>query len=112
MVGESDTTNSYRVEVSGWDAAENFFVGKTTLEWAGNGRKEVTLHCPLRQGAIVFVRLLQPISEANSFPIAYQAIRVHPNDASGRTRVTIEQLRPRPAIRSTSLLHEKRIHVA
>ena len=37
MNSDSDVTvngeDTYRVEVSGWDAKENFFVEKTTLEW-------------------------------------------------------------------------------
>jgi hypothetical protein len=31
--------DTYRVEVSGWDAKENFFVEKTTLEWKPEGQE-------------------------------------------------------------------------
>jgi hypothetical protein len=29
----ANRVNSYRVKVSGWDAKENFFVEKTSLDW-------------------------------------------------------------------------------
>jgi len=94
-------TNGYRVEVSGWDAKENFFVEKTHLDWEGEGRKEIALRNCLREGAVIFVRLLQPLSGTNNFPIAYQAISVGTKDNGGRVRVGLERLRPRAAYKDT-----------
>lgn len=92
----TDQANSYRVEVSGWDASENFFVEKTMLNWGRDERKEVHLRSVLREGSVVFVRLLQPIASGNNFPVAYQAQRIGPRNADGHARVYLAQLRPRP----------------
>jgi hypothetical protein len=103
----------YRVEVSGWDSGENFFVEKTMLEWILEEKKEVSLRTPLREGCVVFVRLLQPLANGNNFPIAYQAIRVNAKDPSGNMRVRLAQLRPRTTFRETArLLDEAPTRVA
>lgn len=86
---------NYRVEVSGWDARENFFVEKTLLAWDKAGKKEITLQAGLRKGCVVFVRLLQTVSIGSNFPVAYQAIEIYRKDPAGRWRVNLEQLRPR-----------------
>jgi hypothetical protein len=93
---------TYRVEVSGWDFSENFFVEKTGLEWNGKEKKEIMLSSILREGCVVFVRLLRSVENSNldAFPIAYQAAKVLPADSAGRTRVYLEQLRPREAFRT------------
>ena len=97
-----DQNSSYRVEVSGWDAMENFFVEKTTLDWGREENKEISLRSPLRQGSVVFVRLLQPLANSNSFPIAYQAVDVASNDSTGTMRIHLAQLRPRVPYRETA----------
>ena len=92
----TEQSNSYRVEVSGWDASENFFVEKTMLNWGRDEKKEIHLRSALREGSVVFVRLLPPIANGNNFPIAYQAQRIGPRNADGHARVHLAQLRPRP----------------
>ncbi len=87
---------AYRVEVSGWDASENFFVEKTALNWCDDTSKQVLLRNSVREGAIVFIRLNQSATE-QIFPIAYRAQNISPRDASGLSRVSLVQLRPRPA---------------
>jgi hypothetical protein len=96
MEFRADGSNSYRVEVSGWDASESFFVEKTMLNWGRDEKKEVHLRSVLREGSFVFVRLLQPITNGNNFPVAYQAQRIGPRDPEGHSRVHLAQLRPRP----------------
>ncbi len=94
----SSDESGYRVEVSGWDASENFFVEKTTLNWRDDASKQVLLRSALREGAIVFIRLNQSATE-QIFPIAYRAEKIGPRDARGFSRVSLVQLRPRPAPR-------------
>ena len=89
--------SSYRVEVSGWDSSENFFVEKTALTWTQNGEKQLTLKSDLREGCVIFVRLLQSTSMVNNIPVAYQVAGVAPEGANGRIRVSMVQLRPRSA---------------
>jgi hypothetical protein len=97
----SDLAGGYRVEVSGWDAKENFFVEKTLLDWEGEGKKEIALRNALKEGAVIFVRLLQTVATTNNFPIAYQAISVGERDSGGRLRIGLERLRPRAADKDT-----------
>lgn len=113
MEFERDGTNSYRVEVSGWDAKENFFVEKTVLDWKGEGKKRIVLRSSLREGCIVFVRLLQPMANGSNFPIAYQAAEVGLKDDGGRADVCLERLRPREAaVEGMPLVGERAIQVA
>jgi hypothetical protein len=87
--------DSYRVEVSGWDRSENFFVEKTILDWRNAEKKEVSLRVELKEGSVVFVRLLQTSAIGNHFPIAYQAKKVSAKDADGRFSIQVDRLRPR-----------------
>jgi len=100
----AEQPNSYRVEVSGWDSSENFFVEKTMLNWERDERKEIQLRSAIREGSVVFVRLLQPLASGNSFPIAYQAERIGPRNEEGRARVHLTQLRPRPTYKQSPTL--------
>jgi hypothetical protein len=61
MNSDMSYQDSYRVEVSGWDAKESFFIEKTALEWTPEDKKAIMLRAPIRTGSIVFVRLLQPM---------------------------------------------------
>jgi hypothetical protein len=93
--------DSYRVEVSGWDAKENFFVEKTVLEWKPEDEKAILLRAAICPGCIVFVRLLQPVATGDSLPIAYEALTSAVRDESGAARVSLERLRPRASYRET-----------
>lgn len=102
----TDVENSYRVEVSGWDAAENFFVERTVLDWPTDEIKQVLLRSPLRQGSVIFMRLLQPLNDGHNFPLAYQAVQVTPKDPHGQVCVRLAQLHPRATHRELALLEE------
>lgn len=69
------SATTYRVETSGWDVDENFFVEKTELEWTED-EKTIHLQRPIRKGTLVFVRLMGINTQENEFPIAYQAASV------------------------------------
>jgi hypothetical protein len=62
-----------RVEVSGWDEDEIFFVEKSELSWDDFAGKHISLKHMLAEGALVFIRTLQPASLQRSFPVAYEA---------------------------------------
>lgn len=85
---------SHFVEVSGWDVSEKFFVEQAALEWDVDGGERIALRSRVREGVVVFVRLIQPVVDA-AYPMAYQATRVGPADAQGFRQVTMVQLRPR-----------------
>jgi hypothetical protein len=92
--------SSYRVEVSGWDARENFFVEKTSLDWREREGKTVALHNQVRLDSVLFVRLLRPLGGGADFPVPYRAVRVkdRSTDASC-TDVGLEQMQPRRTTR-------------
>jgi hypothetical protein len=66
------TATSYRVEVSGWDSEQNFFVEKSELEWSEEAGKHLNLSHALRDRALLFVRLIHPTSIEGSHPVPYQ----------------------------------------
>jgi hypothetical protein len=66
---------SYRVETSGWDLDENFFVEKTDLDWTDE-EKTIRLQHAVRKGTVVFVRLMGLDDQEYSIPVAYQAASV------------------------------------
>jgi hypothetical protein len=84
----------YFVEVSGWDDSEKFFVEKAPLDWDPEGGERISLRSKIREGVVVFVRLMQSVADV-AYPMAYQATRVGPRDANGLRRVNVVQLRPR-----------------
>ena len=98
---EMATINSYRVEVSGWDSSNAFFVEKTTLDWSGADQKEINLRSTLQEDAVVFVRLLQQVGKVDSVPIAYRASAVKTGE-NGRTIVQLARLHPRTPFKETA----------
>jgi hypothetical protein len=108
----ADQSNSYRVEVSGWDASESFFVEKTMLDWGRDEKKEIHLRSVLREGSVVFVRLLHPLASGNSFPVAYQAQRIGPRNPEGHSPVHLAQLRPRPLYKQSPEILVDSVRVA
>ena len=88
------TTN--RIEVSGWDLNENFFVQKTDLAWSEEEGKTVYVCHAVRDGAVVFVRPIHPTAAGHTFPIAYQVEHVGPAKESGMWELRLVQLHPRP----------------
>ena len=87
-------TNFYPVEVSGWDASESYFVEKSELEWEEDAGKQVILHRMLREGAHIFVRLIQSSSSERSHPVPYEA-HYTSSTPDGRWQFQLLPLRPR-----------------
>ena len=86
----------YRVEVSGWDTAQSFFVEKADLEWSCGSQKRLTLRREVRQDAILFVRLFQPVSPDRSDPVPYAVERV--GRISGEEwQLQLKHVEPRPS---------------
>ncbi len=63
----------YRVEVSGWDQNQAFFVEKSDLEWNEDSEKLVVLRNAVPDRAVVFLRLLQSLRADRSHPVPYEA---------------------------------------
>ena len=97
-----DMEKGYPVEVSGWDADENFFVEKTVIEWKEGGIKTTSLHCAIRVGCVLFIRLLQTTPIGNNFPIPYEAASVAESGANSARQISLVQLQPRVSSRGES----------
>ncbi|MFZ1972495.1 MAG: hypothetical protein WAU89_06595 [Candidatus Acidiferrales bacterium] len=102
LIGATGSSSSYRVEVSGWDDAESFFVEKTTLDWSETGGKTIGLRSPVRLESVLFVRLIQPLGGGTGFPVPYRAVKISANYLNERLTVKVEQLQPRMAFRETA----------
>jgi hypothetical protein len=63
---------SHRVEISGWDMDELFFVENADLEWREDADKRIKLRRPLRKGTIIFVRQLHSSTPKRVYPLAYE----------------------------------------
>ncbi len=85
----------YQVEVSGWNLVSNFFVERTELIWSQNGEKKVRLRHVLPDEAIIFVRLLIPVSTGSSGPVAYRVKSMQPMDRNGQCELLLTQILPR-----------------
>ena len=95
-------SNGYRVEVSGWDAEERFFVEKSTLVWSEKTGKRVALQAVVQAGSVLFVRLTQPMGGGSGFPVPYRAVECEfRNGGPGRV-LMLEQLQPRMTVRETA----------
>jgi hypothetical protein len=95
-------SNSYRVEVSGWDDKENFFVEKAMLDWSETDGKTIVLGSAVRLESVLFVRLIRPLGGGTGFPVPYRAVRISSNYLNARLTVKVEQLQPRMAFRETA----------
>ena len=92
-------SNGYRVEVSGWDADEKFFVQKSTLVWSERNGKTVALQAAVRVGSVLFVRLIKPLGGGSGFPVPYRAAQCEFNHGATGGVLTLEQLQPRMGLR-------------
>jgi hypothetical protein len=96
LTTECPVTNIYRVEISGWDDNKAFFVENSELEWTEESGKQVTLSRGLAHSSVIFLRLLQPISNDRSHPVAYEAVLVAQTD-EGLRRFRPQPVSSRPA---------------
>lgn len=89
---------AYRVEISGWDSSQTFFVDHCELEWSEKSGKLVTTWRSLRPGTMVFVRLLHPTSAEQPFPVAYRIEPVGLNNKDRANRFRLTQVDPRASL--------------
>jgi hypothetical protein len=85
---------TYAIETSGWDANEDFFVEKTSLEWNTSERK-IRLQHPVKVGTILFIRLSGIAPLGDSCPVAHQAMGVEYAPETQSYLVHLTQVLPR-----------------
>ena len=84
----------YRVEVSGWDLNEQFFVERAALQWGQGEYRTVLIRQRVRQGALVFIRLLEGVAPSRSFPVAYRARQVIERENGALYEMRLSQVWP------------------
>jgi len=89
-----DQISMYRVEVSGWDLNEKFFVERTALQWGQGESKTVLLRQRVRQGTLVFIRLVEKAVPSRTFPVAYRARQVIERENGALYELTLNQVWP------------------
>lgn len=87
--------NTYNVEVSGWTANDDFFVVKTIMQCQADYSKQLFLRQPLRNGSVIFVRWVDPITGNNCFPVAYQIVNIRESNQRGLSRIDLQQIYPK-----------------
>jgi hypothetical protein len=97
VMDSQSSISDYRVEVSGWDVGESFFVEKATLELSLDGARSIHLRHPLRAGSMVFLRLIDSRVGFPALPVAYQVLEVSAAENEDLTRVTLRRLGHRRA---------------
>jgi hypothetical protein len=88
-------SSQYRVEVSGWDVAESFFVEKATLELSQQGDRIVHLRRPVREGLLLFLRLIDSRLSFPALPVAYRIVHVDSVPNQLECRVALRKLQHR-----------------
>lgn len=74
METRTENATSHRVEVSGWNVQENFFVEKTMLDRSVRAADKIERHARVAPPAVVFVRLVDRVGGSDGFPIPYHAV--------------------------------------
>jgi hypothetical protein len=87
-------SEGYRVEVSGWDENQSFFVEKSDLGWDDFAGKHISLQRMLPDGAMVFVRALQTQSLGQSPPSVYK-VEFIGCDPDGHHQFRLNAVQPR-----------------
>jgi hypothetical protein len=95
-------TSMYRVEVSGWDKNQAFFVEKSELQWSAESGKQVALSHAVPDGAVVFLRLVPCLSTDRSHPVAYETEFVE-TTPEGKHQFRLHPVSPRIAERGGSI---------
>jgi hypothetical protein len=91
----------YRVEVSGWDEEQVFFVEKSQIAWDEFAGNHVSLRRMLSDGAIIFVRILVPTASRQAPPIPYK-VEFIGCDSHGLRQFRLNAVQPRYSPHSTT----------
>ena len=86
--------NTYRVEVSGWDQNQAFFVEKSKLQSREASGTYIELISAIPDGAVVFLRALPSLSVHRSDPVGYRTEFVE-TTPEGRHQFRLHAVYPR-----------------
>ena len=92
----ADQDSAMRVEISGWDLSEQFFVERGILRSEEEvEQKKLTIHRQVRVGGLVFLRLLDNTQPGMAFPVAYRVRELRPEESPGAFEIYLRQMWPR-----------------
>ena len=94
MTDPTQSGRVYKVEISGWDAEEKFFVEQTQLEWNELNEKKVVMRNRVTRGAMVFLRLAESVNTPSSLAVAFRAGQIQAGALLDTLQVQLEQLWP------------------
>ena len=105
------TPSTHAAEISGWDADGHFFVETTELDAAHSGDISAILHRCIADGALVFVRSVDPRGEdtVRGLPIAHEVCASNTCDGGGHYRIHFTPCRPHPVRRHGDQKYSSRI---
>jgi len=90
----------FRVEISGWDVNEQFFVERSALQWGEGEKRRALIRRKVRPGALVFIRLLQDSVASRTFPVAYRARQIRECEGGGNFELVLSQVWPKESAAS------------
>lgn len=105
MNGQKMTAQEHKVEISGWDTNENFFVESASLGWEEGDENTIRLHNPVRPGSMIFLRVLEPCEQPVPFPVAFRVRRVSAKMEGHAYEALLRRLWPRPQERTAGPVH-------
>ena len=94
MSAGENRAETYHVEVSGWDSSNCFFVERTSLDWNEDETKRVSLRSAVREGSVVFLRLLQTFGDGTGLPVACRVVKTIGKSGEGSVIAHLLQLHP------------------
>jgi len=92
----AEQADEMRVEISGWDLSERFFVERGTLRQGDAEQQKVRIHRQVRVGGLLFLRLMNSTRPSMSFPIAFRVREIRAEKSPEDYEVTLRQMWPKP----------------
>ena len=98
MTYQVDVNDRYAIEISGWNLSEDFFVEQGELVWDSAAHR-VQLKHPVREGALVFIRLAGngvDGLQSDIMPVPYEVVRVNHFADQRVYEIELVRIKPKP----------------
>lgn len=96
MIHEDAAGKEHKVEISGWDTEENFFVESASIGWEEGEENTVRLRNRVRPGSMIFLRLMEASVQPRTFPVAFRVMNVNTKMDRDAYEALLRRLWPRP----------------
>jgi len=106
MTYQLDVQDRYAIEISGWNVSEDFFVEQTELAWDSSAHKVLLKH-PVREGALVFIRLAGngvDGLQSDAVPVAYEVVKANHLADQRVYEIELIRIKPKPMASETEEL--------